>query len=142
MTPFTVDIPVRFHHTDPARIVFYPRYFEMLNQVVEDWFADGLGVDFRTLHEVRDLGVPTVHLDARFVRPSRLGDVLTFALAVTRLGRSRISLAVRVRCGEEERWSGEVMLAMVRLSELRSVEIPPDLRAGMEGYVAAGEAQA
>ena len=42
MTVFTVDIPVRFQHTDPAGIVFYPRYFEMINQVIEDWFAEKL----------------------------------------------------------------------------------------------------
>ena len=32
--------PIEFNHCDPAGIVFYPRYFEMTNSVVENFFAD------------------------------------------------------------------------------------------------------
>ena len=31
---FTTQRKVRFQHCDPAGIVFYPRYFEMINSVV------------------------------------------------------------------------------------------------------------
>ena len=31
---FIAQRKVRFQHCDPAGIVFYPRYFEMLNSVV------------------------------------------------------------------------------------------------------------
>ena len=40
---------VRFGHCDPAGIVFFPRYFEMLNELVEDWFAQALGLPFAVL---------------------------------------------------------------------------------------------
>ena len=33
---------VRFADCDPAGIVFYPRYMEMFNALVEDWFREGL----------------------------------------------------------------------------------------------------
>ena len=71
---------VRFAHVDGAAIVFYPRYFEMLNAAVEDFFAAVVGVDFAQLHGERRLGVPTVRLDAEFVVASRLGDELDFEL--------------------------------------------------------------
>jgi 4-hydroxybenzoyl-CoA thioesterase len=35
-------VPIRFQHTDPAGIVFYPRYFEILGQIIEDWFSHDL----------------------------------------------------------------------------------------------------
>jgi len=91
---FQIHIPVRFQHTDPAGLVFYPRYFEMINQLVEDWFRDGLGTDFRTLHMVHGSGVPTVHTKMDFPRPARLGDELIFTLRVHRLGRSAIDLDI------------------------------------------------
>ena len=47
---FTTTVQVRFADVDPAGIVFYPRYFEMLNGAVEDWFAQQLGLDFATMH--------------------------------------------------------------------------------------------
>ena len=34
---------IRFSHCDPAGIGFYPRYVELVNEVVEDWCNDGLG---------------------------------------------------------------------------------------------------
>ena len=36
--PFVSQVEVRFRHFDPAGIVFYPRYFEMINDFVEEWF--------------------------------------------------------------------------------------------------------
>ena len=33
-------IQVEFNHCDPAGIVFYPRYFEMTNSVVEIFFRE------------------------------------------------------------------------------------------------------
>ena len=62
---------VRFGHCDPAGIVFYPRYFEMLNELVEDWFAQGLGQSFARLITESGLGMPTAQLDTRFLRISR-----------------------------------------------------------------------
>ena len=41
---------VRFQHCDPAGIVFYPRYYEMLNLTVERFFERQLGYSFNRLH--------------------------------------------------------------------------------------------
>ena len=35
-TPFECDKLIRFHHCDPAGIVFYPQYFVLFNELVED----------------------------------------------------------------------------------------------------------
>ena len=74
---------VRFAHVDAAGIVFYPRYFEMLNAAVEEYFGAVVGMDFADIHLVRRLGVPTVRLEADFAGPSHLGDLLDFALEAT-----------------------------------------------------------
>ena len=141
MPAFTLDITVRFQHTDPAGIVFYPRYFEMINQVVEDWFAQGLGLDFHRLHALEGHGVPTVHLEADFKRPSRLGDVLTFALTVASLGERTFTLALAASSGGEERLRASVVLAYVELGGLRAKPIPSGLRAAMERYVQDAEVE-
>jgi hypothetical protein len=68
-----MDATQWFAHCDPAGIVFYPRYIEMLNAVVEDWFAEELGFSFQEILK-SNLGIPTVHLNADFISPGRLGD--------------------------------------------------------------------
>ena len=33
---FESDKLIRFHHCDPAGIIFYPQYFILFNELVED----------------------------------------------------------------------------------------------------------
>ena len=63
---------MRFGHCDPAGIVYYPRYFEMLNELVEDWFAQALGLPFDVLIGQRRIGMPTAQLDTRFLRDPQI----------------------------------------------------------------------
>lgn len=100
---FTVTRRVRFADCDAAGIVFFPRYFEMLNGVVEDWFAGPLSLSFRELHLERGASVPTASIEARFVAPSRLEDDLDFALTVTRLGGASCTLRHRIACAGRPR---------------------------------------
>ena len=55
---FVSDKQIRFHHCDPAGIVFYPQYFVLMNELVEDWFDRRLGIPFSDLHRDDRLGVP------------------------------------------------------------------------------------
>ena len=119
---------VRFAHIDAAGIVFYPRYFEMLNAAVEDYFAQAVGVDFAEMHLNRGLGVPTVAIQSTFSRPSKLGDLLDFRLSVPRVGRSSMELAVTVVCGEETRFEVSATLVCMDLAAGRSVAWPDDMR--------------
>ena len=96
---FTTERRVRFADCDTAGIVFFPRYFEMLNGVVEDWFAGPLEASFRELHLNRKVSVPTAAVEARFIVPSRLEDHLTFTLTVPKLGRTSCSLRHRITAG-------------------------------------------
>lgn len=128
---FTTRSKVRFAHVDAAGIVFYPRYFEMLNGAVEDWFAEGLGVGFAELHLTRGLGVPTVSLDSRFAAPSRLGDELDITIEVKSVGRSSCAVAYTVVCGDEVRMTAEGVLVCMILAEGRSTPWPDDVRDGL-----------
>jgi 4-hydroxybenzoyl-CoA thioesterase len=114
---------IRFAHCDPAGIVFYPRYAELCNEVVEDWFAEGLGVPFPELHEERRLGVPAVRLEIDFVAPSRYGDLLTFRLEVLEVGRTSLSLAITGACGASERLRIRLKVVLLSLETGRAVPL-------------------
>lgn len=126
--PFVSQQQVRFAHVDAAGIVFYPRYFELLNASVEDYFAQAVGVDFAEMHIRRRVGVPTVRLDVTFTVPSRLGDMLDFELTIAEVGRSSLKLAVEVRCGAEVRFTANVLLVCMDLTEGKSLPWPDDMR--------------
>jgi 4-hydroxybenzoyl-CoA thioesterase len=136
MTTFERETVVRMQHVDAAGIVFYPRYFEMVVQLIEDWFADGLGIDFHALHHVRGVGVPTVHIDVEFRRPSRLGDRLLFSLDLLKLKRTSLMLGIGATCRGEERLRLRQVLTCTSLGDaIHAIDIPADLRAAMSRYL-------
>ena len=132
---FQKTILVRFRDCDPAGIVFYPRYLEMFNNLIEDWFSGGLGLPFSELITNRGRGIPTVHLEVDFAAPARMGDLLTGFLWVRRVGQSSIHLEiVLIGPDDVERVRGKLILVLTDLRAHRSMEIPEDLRARLLPY--------
>ncbi|MFT3964361.1 MAG: thioesterase family protein [Sphingobium sp.] len=132
---FATDVLVRFAHIDAAGIVFYPRYFEMLNGAVEDWFA-AMGHDFASMHLGRHIGVPTVKLEAEFVAPSLLGDQLTIAITPQRVGRSSCPIDFVVTCDGEVRLRASAVLVCMDLKAKKSMPWPEALLEQLNGYCA------
>ena len=131
---FHSDMLVRFSHCDPAGIVFYPQYFIMFNGLVEDWFNQGLCVNYaRTITEHR-LGFPIVKLECDFVAPSKIGETITLGLKLLKLGRSSMEIAVDCRHGQEERLRARFVLVSMDLDRQRAVATPDDLRDRMEAF--------
>ncbi len=128
---------VRFGDVDPAGIVFYPRFFEMLNAAVEDWFADFIGVDFATLHLERRVGVPTVRVESDFLAPCRLGEQIDIDLEVEELGRTSAKLRYSFLVGDEVRVKGRSVLVCMSLESYRPISWPADLRRRMQPSKAA-----
>tara|TARA_R110002074_G_scaffold318690_1_gene489084 strand:- start:10 stop:435 length:426 start_codon:yes stop_codon:yes gene_type:complete len=120
-------IRVRFQHCDPAGIVFYPRYFEMVNQTIEDWF-ETIGMGFDRMHGMTASGVSTAQINTRFHAPSRLGDVLRFTLIPRKIGGASLTLTVTAHSGDEMRLSCEQVLVYVSLSDGRPRPWPQPLR--------------
>lgn len=136
-------ILVRFADCDPAQMVFYPRYLTMFNDLVEDWFREGLKLPFSYYHFEQQHGLPTVHLEVDFVAPSRLGDELKATLTVNRVGKSSIGLDIVLRgAAGDVRVRGKVVLVVTDLRSNRAVPIPDGLRAKILEYCAQQEATA
>ncbi len=130
--PFRTQTKVRFADVDPAGIVFYPRYFEMLNAAVEDWFDQELGLDFAAMHLDHQIGVPTVKLDVTFDAPSMLGEQLDVTITPTSIGRTSCCFtAVFAGPSGDTRLTAQVVLVCMCLERKRPVEWPDKIRAAM-----------
>ena len=128
---------IRFSECDPAGIVFYPQYFVMFNDVLEDWFSDELGVGFDALVVERRIGVPTVRLEVDFSAVSRMGDEVVLSLAIERLGRRSLTLALRCESREGElRMAARQVLVTTSLDTHRAIDIPADIRAAIARTIA------
>jgi 4-hydroxybenzoyl-CoA thioesterase len=110
---------IKFKHVDYAGIVFYPRFLEMLNDLVEDWFEEALDRPFSKMHETN--GIPTVDLKVQFKKAGRLGEILTKKLWIKKLGGASILCGFKFEDEEGKTClEGEVTLVNVVFTEDRN----------------------
>lgn len=130
---------VRYAHCDPGERVYFARFFDMFNAVLEDWFAEGLDCPWGSEFMVppRDLRAPSLVIDAEFVRACVLGEVLEFDLWLKRLGRSSFDLALAGAVGGELRLRATWTLCTISFAAMKAVPLPDDLRGGMQRFLAA-----
>jgi 4-hydroxybenzoyl-CoA thioesterase len=125
---FESEKHVRFQHCDPAGIVFYPQYFVLFHELIEDWFNRGLEVKYADLIAVQRLGVPTVRLECDFIAPSTIGDTLRLRLVVRRVGTTSIALSLTAFSGDDLRVRIEQVIVLFSLERRAPVAISEDLR--------------
>ncbi len=116
---------VLFKHCDPAGIVFYPRYFEMISDCVEAFFDTALGYPFEKL--LRTGGLPTARIDTIFTAPSRHGDMLELQVHCEKIGRTSLNLNITARCANEVRFKADSTLVYVN-KKGKPESWPSDLR--------------
>lgn len=123
--PFIKQEKIRFKHIDYAGIVFYPRFLEMLNDLVEDWFEEALDRPFSKMHETN--GIPTVDLKVQFKNAARIGETLSKKLWVAELKSSSIVCGFQFTNQDDKTvLEGEVTLVNVKIQEDRqSIKAEP-----------------
>lgn len=134
---FSVQKQVRFHHCDPAGIVFYPQFFYLLHEVQEDFLAH-IGFPEHTLI-ASGIGVPIVDLKTEFLGMCRNGDLLTITLVLTKVGNSSIGMRYEIH-GAGDTTSSLKLRAhgVVVYSEVpngKPVRIPQPLRDALLPYL-------
>ena len=129
---------IRFKHIDYAGIVFYPRFLEMLNDLVEDWFAEALDNPFHKMHETH--GIPTVDLKVQFKNPARLDQVLMKKLWVKNIGFASILCGFQFEDEEgKTTLSGEVTLVNVAFNsdknDIKAEPFSAAMKAKIQQYI-------
>ena len=136
MSAFQREILVRFGHCDAAGWVFYPRYFEMVSDFVEDWFEDGLEASAPGLFHHKQILTPSVHFTVDFEKPTRYGDRLTFNLWTVKIGRTSCELRIEASLGGELRMRVKQVLVFISATTARATAIPPELISRMHRFAA------
>ena len=131
---FEKTVRIRFAHCDPAGIVFFPQYLVMVNNLVEDWVGEGLGVPYAERLGKRRTGLPTVSLNCEFSAVSRLGEDVTRGLSVEHVGTKSLTLLHGCRRGDERRMHVRQVLVFTSLDTHRAIDIPADVRTALERF--------
>jgi len=137
MPEFSVQKRIRYEHCDAAGIAFYPRYVEIVHQVFEDWFEEGLGINYRRFHVDENRAIPLVDMRCRFFAPSYLSERLHFTLGVAQLGKRSASILIRGSCNGERRLEAELNVVHCQGGDgaIKSTDIPEDMAARMRTFL-------
>ena len=128
---YTRIMPVEFNHCDPAGIVFYPRYFELTNSLVENFFAGVVGHSYAAMMDAGQ-GVPTARLEVNFKAPSRLGDKLEWTLQVARIGGSSVTFVANAMVKGHPRVTADLTLVWVAAG--KPAPWPDTIRASLTAF--------
>jgi 4-hydroxybenzoyl-CoA thioesterase len=131
---FTVTQPIRFSHTDPAGIVYFPNYFDMCNAVMEDFLGMAIGIDNATLLMRDRIGTPIVHAECDFFVPSRWGERLEMSLLVERVGNASIAYRIIGHAAKKVRLAARIVVALINVDSGRPLPLPPAMREKIEAY--------
>ena len=143
---FTTTKQIRFHHCDPAGIVFYPRYYGLLHEAQEDWLGH-MGFPEHGIINA-GFGVPIVGMQTDFVGMSRFGDVVHIDVDLWKLGNSSIGMRYFLYSKEvnknddthaktpnidakQPRLKAKSTVVYTQVAQSKAVRIPDDLRAAM-----------
>ena len=132
---FSTEYPILFSHCDPAGIVYFPRFFDLLHRAMEDWFTYGLEERFADFIMAKKLGIPTVSTRTDFVGPATFGDQLTIELRVVRLGGASIELAIDSFVAGRPCFRSRHTVCTFSNETRKAIPIPDELRARMMEYL-------
>jgi len=133
--PFSLRIPIRFSHCDPAGYVFFPRFFEMIQAVSEDWITQHLGLNFSEMIIQHRLGQPTAYTECQFIKPCLLGENLDLAIILDKFGTSSLHLRFIGTVNGEIRLCARSVQVVISLENGRPVRIEGDMRKRLQEYM-------
>lgn len=137
---FTIQKMVRFHHCDPAGIVFYPQFFYLLHEVQEDFLAH---IGFPEHELIKSgIGVPIVDLKTEFLGMCRNGDQLLLSLTLSKIGNASLGMQYEITAAGEAygahppvRLRAHGIVVYSQVPGGKALRIPDDLRAALTPYL-------
>jgi 4-hydroxybenzoyl-CoA thioesterase len=133
------EVEIEWGDCDAAGIVFYPRYFAMLDASTAYLFEKALKLKkIAWAKKYGIIGFPMVDTAAKFILPSRYGDVIRIETQVTAIRRSSFDIGHKVFRGEalaiearETRvWAGKDPDDQTRI---KGYPIPDEVAAALKG---------
>jgi 4-hydroxybenzoyl-CoA thioesterase len=124
---------IRFHHCDPAGIVFYPQFFYLLHEVQEDFF---LHIGFPEHKLIAGgTGVPIVELKTEFLGMCRNGDEVEISLGLTKIGNSSLGMDYEIHGAGQLKLRAHGVVVYSKVPDGKPVRIPDDLRQALLPYL-------
>ena len=96
MSAFWLPVRIYLEDTDAQGVVYNASYFRFLERARTDWLRER-GIDHRVFDEELGLAMVLTSIEAKFLKPARLGEVVAVSAALDELKGARAGFSQEVR---------------------------------------------
>lgn len=124
---FSLPVRVYYQDTDAGGVVYHSTHLNFMERARYEWLRE-LGFTVNSLIEIHKMLFMVRSLEIEYFKPAVLDDLLNVTVAVTEIGRSRISLSQEILCSHVKLVSATIHVVCVGTETLKPVSIPVPLR--------------
>ncbi len=128
--PFSISVRIYYEDTDVAGVVYYANYLRFLERARTEWLR-AAGWDLDQLQREADAVFVVRRVEADYLAPARLNDLVTVTCEPEDVGRARIVIRQRVLRHDETLLVARVTAAYIGATDGRPKAMPPALRQSM-----------
>jgi 4-hydroxybenzoyl-CoA thioesterase len=138
---FATEQRVRFGHSDPAGIAYYPRYFEWFHDAFEAFFEYATGRSYAELIQSHRVGYPAVQVACEWRGPAAWGERVRVEVFPSRLGERSAVFELRVRKEDRLVATARLKIATLGMDDHRPAPMPPEVQAALQRFVEADDGE-
>ena len=123
---------VQWGELDALGIVFYPRFYEWMDEASHIFF-EKIGLNLVELLNKRNIIFALVETGARFIKPARYHDEVQIFSYLKEIGEKTLVMAHEIRLSEDnallvEGYEKRICLMQVSPHNLKAVSFPEEMR--------------
>jgi 1,4-dihydroxy-2-naphthoyl-CoA hydrolase len=125
---FTYATSIRLKDTDATGVI----YFAQMPTIALAAFEEAIlkaGISLREILQNKDFLLPVVHMEADYLAPLEVGDLIDVHLKVAHVGETSFTLSYQIIAAKKQVEAGRVSIVHVVLSKQtkKSMPIPHEL---------------
>ena len=130
---FVSERRVDFPMVDLAKIVYYPRFWDLAHRFYEESWEFSCGLHYNEILSEKKIAFPLVHSEAKFMHPISYGDTVRCSITVSDIGKTSISWHYEFRnqsgvlC-----WTADQITVCTHMEEIdKKIPVPEWIRQGL-----------
>jgi len=131
---FVSERRIDFPMVDLAKIVYYPRFWDLAHRFYEESWEFSCGFHYNEILSKKKIAFPLVHSEARFLHPIYYGDTVQCSISVSKIGRTSITWNYEFKNQDGVTcWMAEQVTVCTDMLEVsKKIPIPEWMREGLE----------
>ena len=131
---FVSERRIDFPMVDLAKIVYYPRFWDLAHRFYEESWEFSCGFHYNEILSEKKIAFPLVHSEARFMHPIYYGDTVQCSISVSKIGRTSITWNYEFKNQDGVTcWMAEQVTVCTDMLEVsKKIPIPEWMREGLE----------